>query len=105
MTINNKLSFAIPSKHPCYAAHFPGDPIVPGALLLQWILRQLKQCHPNIRISSLRTVKFLSVVRPGDNCLLSFEQNTDTTRLKINLLCNDKPALKGKFDIQTIDKI
>ncbi|MEE8059383.1 MAG: hypothetical protein V3T17_16335 [Pseudomonadales bacterium] len=101
MPANNTFSLAIPCEHPCYVAHFPGNPIVPGALLLQWVLRLLKQHYAHVRVSGLHTIKFLSVVKPGDDCRLAAVENATSTQLKINLLCNGNPALKGVLDIET----
>ena len=38
---NPEFTLLIPAEHPCYAGHFPGDPLVPGALLAQWVAETL----------------------------------------------------------------
>jgi len=52
--------------HPTAAGHFPGNPIIPGALLLEAVLRA---ADPAGRYTSyeVRSAKFLHPVRPGDN--------------------------------------
>ncbi|HVJ54224.1 MAG TPA: hypothetical protein VM689_17290 [Aliidongia sp.] len=47
--------------HPTAEGHFPGIPIIPGALLLDHALRAIS-AGP----ASLRMVKFLRPVRPGE---------------------------------------
>lgn len=53
--------FKISSDHPALPGHFPGDPIVPGILLLNKIFEQL-----SLKVQTIETVKFLSIVRPGE---------------------------------------
>jgi 3-hydroxymyristoyl/3-hydroxydecanoyl-(acyl carrier protein) dehydratase len=48
--------------HPTAHGHFPSNPIIPGALLLDHVLRIIGSSAP----MNLRVVKFLRVVRPGD---------------------------------------
>ena len=98
--LDSQLALPIPEQHPCYAAHFPDAPIVPGALLLTWIFELLREQHPLINVSGIRTVKFLTVVKPGDDCQLNVTENATPNRLQIKLSCNGKPALKGTIDTQ-----
>jgi len=49
-------------NHPTAAGHFPGNPIIPGALLLDEVIRTL----PNAA-TGIRAAKFFHPVRPGDS--------------------------------------
>jgi 3-hydroxymyristoyl/3-hydroxydecanoyl-(acyl carrier protein) dehydratase len=63
-----KLHFA--GNHPTAAGHFPGNPIIPGAVLLDEILATITgDDGPMI----IRSVKFLAPVRPGDSLDLHWE--------------------------------
>lgn len=53
------LSF--PASHPAFAGHFPGAPMVPGALLLAEALAALGLARPGLEIAS---AKFLHPVGP-----------------------------------------
>lgn len=59
----------IPADHPAFAGHFPGDPLLPGVVLLacaQEVLLATAQCGPWIAAGAvLHAVKFLAPVRPG----------------------------------------
>ena len=61
MTTETELG-SYPQDHPALAGHFPGNPIVPGVLLLDAALHAMGVQSP-VRIDS---AKFLSVVRPGE---------------------------------------
>lgn len=67
----------IPADHAAFAGHFPGQPILPGVLLLKRVLdlaeaglgRSLATC-------ALRNVKFIAPVMPGDQLRLELEQTS-----------------------------
>ena len=61
MTTETELA-PFPPEHPALAGHFPGNPIVPGVLLLDAALHAMGAQTP-VRIDN---AKFLSVVRPGE---------------------------------------
>jgi 3-hydroxyacyl-[acyl-carrier-protein] dehydratase len=63
----------IPDLHPCYAGHFPGQPILPGVLLLQRVmaLAQSQLANP-LKNFSLVNVKFLAPVLPGARLSVDF---------------------------------
>ena len=59
------LSFA--PDHPAGAGHFPGNPIIPGALLLAETLRTIAEAnHLTIASCTIKSAKFQHPVRPGD---------------------------------------
>lgn len=58
------LSFA--ADHPVGAGHFPGHPIVPGALLLDRVLDALAQAQGGAATGwEVRSAKFPAPVAPG----------------------------------------
>ena len=54
---------AFAQDHPTAAGHFPGNPIIPGALLLAHALRAI---GPTAAPVAVRNTKFFAPVRPGD---------------------------------------
>lgn len=54
----------IEPDHPSLPGHFPGDPIVPGVVLLDAVLCRI--VPPGRRVASLPGVRFVGPVRPGD---------------------------------------
>jgi 3-hydroxymyristoyl/3-hydroxydecanoyl-(acyl carrier protein) dehydratase len=61
----------IAPDHPALAGHFPGDPIVPGALLLDEALHSIDPRSAHWRISS---VKFHRIVRPAEALQLDWRR-------------------------------
>jgi 3-hydroxyacyl-[acyl-carrier-protein] dehydratase len=57
----------IPEDHPAFAGHFPGAPILPGALLLDEALAAVvSDLELDIGEWQVATAKFFEPVRPGD---------------------------------------
>src|SRR4051812_1771906 len=66
------LDMPIDAGHPAAEGHFPGNPIIPGAVLLDDALHALcKSMGETVSSSTLRT-KFLHPVRPGDRVTVEF---------------------------------
>jgi 3-hydroxyacyl-[acyl-carrier-protein] dehydratase len=58
----------IAADHPSFAGHFPGFPVLPGAILLDETLRTIANARA-IDLTSWRisSAKFLDAVRPRDD--------------------------------------
>ena len=56
----------IAAHHPALEGHFPGNPVVPGALILDEVLQAARQWRGDIRLKEIRSVKFSSPLKPGD---------------------------------------
>jgi 3-hydroxymyristoyl/3-hydroxydecanoyl-(acyl carrier protein) dehydratase len=67
---------AIAASHPCLPGHFPGNPIVPGVLLLDSIGHILQQWKPSCRIAGIAQAKFHQLLRPEQRVTITLtEQN------------------------------
>jgi 3-hydroxyacyl-[acyl-carrier-protein] dehydratase len=62
-----RASLGVPVAHRAFAGHFPGHPILPGALLLQRVmsLAETSAIGP-LTGCRLSNIKFLAAVDPGD---------------------------------------
>lgn len=61
---NFSFVLRIPSAHACYQDHFPGNPLVPGALLMCWLEDQLRDGYA-MTLLGIKQIKFLAPVLPG----------------------------------------
>ena len=65
MTTRLTLRFA--ENHPTAAGHFPGNPIIPGALLLAEVLRCIESAEgAHYTSCNVKNAKFLHPARPGE---------------------------------------
>lgn len=72
------VEFSIRADHAALAGHFPGNPIVPGVVLLNEIIHLVEaeigsSTHP-WQVSHVPVVKFLRPLLPGQLCALEFSQ-------------------------------
>ena len=64
----------IAADHPCREGHFPGNPIVPGAVLLDEMLATIESAIGRAPEAwPVDTAKFLHPVRPGEELQVDFE--------------------------------
>ncbi len=81
--------------HPTAAGHFPGNPIIPGAVLLDEVLHAIAGARGGGPIV-IRSAKFLRPVRPGDRLLIRWQSDAPgETKFECRLLDPDRLALAG----------
>lgn len=81
------LSFSIPQNHPSFPGHFPGNPIVPGVLLLERVMAHAQsQASESLEHFALLNVKFLAPVAPGDKLNLTLaESNANSLTFAVHI--------------------
>lgn len=83
--------------HPALQGHFPGNPIIPGAVLLS---ETLKAIEAGLGISlapfQIRSAKFLHPARPGDRVLIQFSR-TAQGEIKFTCATAGIPILTGQL--------
>jgi 3-hydroxyacyl-[acyl-carrier-protein] dehydratase len=67
----------IAADHPAFAGHFPAFPVLPGAILLDEMLKAIELARGiDLRGWHIRSAKFLHAVRPGETLDLEHEAPT-----------------------------
>jgi|SRR5690348_18383622 len=75
-TTTFRETLCIDREHPALPGHFPGQPVVPGVMLLDWVAAALGRWR-GLRIAGLAQVKFLRPLLPEQDAALLL---TDTGR-------------------------
>lgn len=88
-------SIRIPADSAYFAGHFPGDPLVPGAMLIELILEALSEAGAIAGYPvTVPVAKFLSPVRPGDELTLTWSAAGDDVRFECRT--GEVPVVSGK---------
>jgi 3-hydroxymyristoyl/3-hydroxydecanoyl-(acyl carrier protein) dehydratase len=80
--MNGRIQLPVADDHPAFRGHFPGRPIVPGALLIDLALLAVEQATGS-QVASIAQTKFLSPAAPGDILTLLFESGEHGVRFEI----------------------
>jgi 3-hydroxymyristoyl/3-hydroxydecanoyl-(acyl carrier protein) dehydratase len=70
------------ADHPVFAGHFPGNPIVPGVLLLDWA-QSVIEAQLGQQVQALAEAKFHSPATPADVLELEFQVSVSTVRFEV----------------------
>jgi len=84
-----------PPDHPAAQGHFPGNPIIPGAVLLNETLRAIEaSVDLSLSPGQIVSAKFLYPTRPGDRVRVEF---SDAASGVIKFACSVEqvPVLTG----------
>jgi 3-hydroxymyristoyl/3-hydroxydecanoyl-(acyl carrier protein) dehydratase len=95
----NSTEICFAADHPTAAGHFPGNPIIPGAVLLDAVLLAIAGATAPCAIS---TVKFLRPVRPGDRMRIEWEPKGAETHFRCVLPATSDIAVKGTLRLRDI---
>jgi 3-hydroxymyristoyl/3-hydroxydecanoyl-(acyl carrier protein) dehydratase len=85
-----------PPDHPAAQGHFPGDPLIPGAVLLAETLWEIEaglgvslaSCH-------VRSAKFAASVRPGDRVTIEYSRPRGDA-IRFDCKVGGRTVLKGE---------
>jgi len=89
--------------HPTAAGHFPGNPIIPGALLLDEVVAACTAALGRTRGVSIRSAKFLHPVRPGDALGVRWRFVADgMISFECRLAAGDVLAASGTLQLVTV---
>jgi len=89
--MNIKGTFYFDPSDRIYADHFPGNPVVPGSLIINAFLKALKKegCNKGYTIENFRFKEFVS---PGE---YSFNIEIDQNKIKCGLFRKSSAVVTG----------
>lgn len=90
------LERAIPALHPVFAGHFPGHPIVPGVMLLDWVHAAIES-RLGHSVTCLMDAKFLSPAKPDEMLELSLDAGGAVVRFEVR--CGNRKVASGRFAV------
>jgi len=66
-------AFVIDAAHPCLPGHFPGQPLVPGVVILDRVVAAVEATHGPLAALRLPQVKFVQPLRPGEQAVIALD--------------------------------
>jgi acyl-CoA synthetase (AMP-forming)/AMP-acid ligase II len=97
-----QLAHAVPIDHPAFAGHFPGQPLLPGALILAEVMEAVQRVPALVaRLGShptLASAKFLAPVRPGSTLSIDLQPEPGAARgVRFDVRCDGVVAVTGRW--------
>ncbi|HJU84445.1 MAG TPA: hypothetical protein VJ600_09560 [Holophagaceae bacterium] len=76
------FTLAVEPEHPAFLGHFPGQPILPGVVQIDWALRLgMARFGPLGTFRALEHLKFQDIIRPAEPLTLILGWNEDRREL------------------------
>lgn len=84
MSSRHETTVLVATDHPALAGHFPGRPIVPGVVLLDYVLREAEHWLGRpLHVAALPQVKFTAPLLPQEQAQLQLELDRGELRFRI----------------------
>ncbi len=96
-------TLSISEQHPSLPGHFPGQPIVPGVVILSTVFEQLHREWPQWRICGIKKLKFLRPLAAGQGFRVdSGAIKNGELRFKCHCVNSDQIIAEGHLKLQSV---
>ena len=89
----------VASDHPALVGHFPGNPIVPGVLILDEVLQAIKQWRGQLFLKSVVSVKFTSTLKPGNAFDINLSED-GSSHIEFECLLGGSKFASGRLEVE-----
>lgn len=96
-----EMTFTISPDHPSLDGHFPGNPVVPGVVILDEVINIAKSLKPGFTIAAIPTVKFIHPLLPGQAVNVEVNEKSETT-ISFNCTHNDIKLVTGQLTLKSL---
>ena len=92
------FDFIVNSSHPSIPGHFPGNPIVPGAVIIENVIKAFSRLDDSREIASLSTVKFIKPIGVNQKVDVNF-LSISTELISFECVSNNVVLVLGRFKV------
>lgn len=95
-------ALCVSAGHPALPGHFPGQPLVPGVVLLEQVALALRAWR-GLRLGRVREAKFMQPLLPAQSALLTLSAFADAAdpRLRFEIVCAGRVLARGVIEATT----
>jgi len=95
-SVTHRESFLVPASHPALPGHFPGQPVVPGVVLLDAVIAAAERLPgPALQIEALTSAKFMSPLLPDQSAWIELIRSE--ARLTFSIRLEARELAIGEF--------
>lgn len=88
--------FAVPDTHPSIPGHFPGEPIVPGVVILARVEEAIRADFPHLELGVLLNARFHAPLRPGQSFCVRPQMQDEHVRFEVQLAAPSTDSRSGE---------
>lgn len=71
VAVDNKYAVDIAADHPATDGHFPGHPLIPGVVILEYVRVAMQEMNSSLTLRRFGRVKFSQPLLPGNRLNIS----------------------------------
>ncbi len=92
---------SIDAQHPSLPGHFPGEPVVPGVVILDTVVADFHHQFPQWEVTGVRKLKFVEPLLPQAQFSVIFDAiKDDKVRFRCLLAPDATPLAQGNLKVQ-----
>jgi 3-hydroxyacyl-[acyl-carrier-protein] dehydratase len=91
-------SYLVPADHPSLPGHFPGQPVVPGVVILDEVARRARALLGHAGgPRRIPQVKFVAPLLPGEAATIALEADAATQRVRFRVARDGQLLAAGEL--------
>ncbi|MDH5394883.1 MAG: hypothetical protein OEW97_01295 [Gammaproteobacteria bacterium] len=96
-----EYSFTIAKSHPSLEGHFPGNPVVPGVVILDEVINIVLEIKPGLTVDGIPIVKFTHPLLPEQKVTIEVTEKNENL---ISFVCLHKEIklVTGQLTLKSI---
>ncbi len=99
----------VAASHPALPGHFPGDPLVPGVIILEHVTQAIDARFPHIALGALLSARFHAPLRPGEDFCVAAQLRDVQVRFEVrSAVAPDGPGVliaSGQWECRALNGV